>query len=169
MAIESKERTIGGLDFEVTQLPYFRAQRLLAKLVKLAGPVLLGLATTAGREDVSGADVLASALRELKEIAPLLSNFFDRLDAKELEQLTMEILDTTRVRYQGKLVALVPHMDAIVGGDIWTGLQVQAFALSVIFGNFSSARGAIEALGRSATASRSPESNTSTDLKAVPS
>jgi hypothetical protein len=95
------------------------------------------------------------------------------------ESLTKEILQTTRVWYAAKegepkqLVKLVGGgnkdrgvMDAVVGGDFWTGLAVQGFALSVFFGNFSSARGALGSLGQMPTPSSSPESGTSTDGKA---
>lgn len=146
MAIESREKVLGGISFEVTQLPYFAAQRLFTRLLKLAGPALLGLAQVAG---VAGgkASLAMLAQREVSELVPVLAAFFERLDPNEAEGLTREILRTTRARHNGTLVDLVGVMDAVIGGDFWTGLAVQAFALTVHFGNFNSARGALSALG----------------------
>ncbi len=53
-------------------------------------------------------------------------------------------------------------IDAVIGGDFVTGIAVQAFALSVHFGNFSGARGVLADLG---LAFPSKASNTSTDGK----
>jgi hypothetical protein len=163
MAIETKKKDIGGLHFEVEQLPYFAAQRLFFRLLKLSGPGLLGLLQIAGV--TSGASVI-SALgeKDVKDLAPLLSAFFEKLDPAEMEELTGKILETARVRQNGKLVPLLNFMDAIIGGDFWTGLAVQAFALSVHFGNFNSARSALDSLGLKVNkASPSEESSTSTD------
>jgi hypothetical protein len=38
--VEAKTRTIDGLEITISQLPYMRAARLLAKLGRLAGPAL---------------------------------------------------------------------------------------------------------------------------------
>lgn len=165
MAIETKEKEIDGLTFEVTQLGYFRAQRLLAKLLRLGGATLVGLAAAYGRGDEEGKSTVREILREATDLAPLLVYFFDRLDPDAVEALSKEILDTTRVKQGEKWVKLVPVMDMVIGSAIITGLKVQGFALSVIFGNFSDALGALGLLGPGAKASRSSESSTSTDSR----
>lgn len=165
MALESKSRTIGDLEYEVTQLPYFKAQRLFMRLLKLAGPALTGLFTMAGAGGGSGAAVVAAlASLEAKQLADLLSGFFEKLDPDEAEAITREILATATVRHKGRVVQLLPVMESpeIIGGDFWAGMMVQAFALSVHFGNFSSARGALDGLGLKAKAPPLSESSTST-------
>jgi len=170
MALERKVTEIGDLSFAVESFPYFRAQRLLTRLLKLAGPALAALATLAGNSPRAAA---ASMLdMNIDKLAPLLGDFFSRLDPDAAEALTLEILATATVkRADGGEVRWVPLIgdrggkgiiDAIIP-DIWTGLQLQAFALSVHFGGFSGARGALAALGLKA--SPSSESNTSTDGK----
>lgn len=161
MALQAKTKQIGDLKFEVTPLPYFRAQRLFFRLLKLAGPGLLGLLQLAGA--TSGRAVLdALGEKDVKDIAPVLGEFFGRLDPDEMETLTNEILSTARVFQKGKIIELLPFMDAILGDDFWTGLSVQAFALTVHFGNFSRARGALDALGLVTKEPPSEESTTST-------
>lgn len=177
--IQTVEYETAGHRFEITQLPYFRAQRLFFRLLKLAGPGLVGLATAAGASGAGGAAVVgALASLDEEKLSALLGDLFAKLEPEEMERLTLEILATTRVYYapnnvgDPKLVDLVGQgggrgaMDIIIGGDFWAGLMLQAKALSVHFGNFNSARGAIEALGLRAKASASPASTTSTDGKA---
>lgn len=161
MGLEAKEKEIGGLTFEVTQLPYFAAQRLFVRLIKLLGPGLLGLAQIAGSGGGKAA-VVALGNADVGQLVPMLSSLFEKLDPSDMEDLTRKILETTRVRYQDKWVMLVKAMDTIIGGDFWTGMAVQAFALSVHFGNFSGARGVLDALGLKAKASNSEGSSTST-------
>ncbi len=161
MAIESRKKEINGITFEVTQLPYFKAQRLFTRLLKLLGPGLMALAQAAGAAG-GRALVAAIASKDVSDFAPALSSLFDGLDPEDAERLTKQILDGARVVYNGKLVDLVENMDVVVGGDFWTGLAVQAWALSVHFGNFSSARGAANALGLKVKPSSSEASSTST-------
>ena len=162
MAIETKEKEIGGLRFSVEQLPYFRAQRLFVRLIKLAGPALTGLFTLAGATNGRAALAAVGDL-DTATLTPMLSEFFGALHPDEVETITREILASTKVYLRDKFVPLVDFMDLAIGGDFWTGLMVQAFALSVHFGNFSGARAALDGLGLKA--SRSQESATSTDSK----
>ena len=167
MAIETKEKEIGGLRFSVEQLPYFRAQRLFVRLLKIAGPALTGIMAMAGK---TSARAIARELadRDLTELTPHLASFFAALQPDDAEQITREILSTGKVydSARGAWLPLVGAMDSIVGGDFWAGISVQAFALSVHFGNFSSARAALDGLGLRAP-SGSPESSTSTDSRAA--
>jgi hypothetical protein len=162
MAIETKPKDFGDLHVEVTQLPYFAAQRLFVRVVKLLGPALLALVQATGK--TTGRQVLAAlGDRDVNDLVPVLNAVFEKLEPHDVEALTRQILETTRVHYNGKMVMLAPHMDAIIGGDFWLGLAIQAFALSVHFGNFSSARGAFGALGLKVPSSEtSPTSNGST-------
>lgn len=178
-SIKAQEREIGDLKFVVEPLPYFAAQHLFTKLCKLAGAQLVSLAVLVGALGGNAAAALrALAGFKVEELVPLLGSFFDKLDPEQVEALTKQILQTTRVWYQAtpegepQLVALVGGpgkgrgvMDAVIGGDFWTGLAVQGFALSVFFGNFSSARGVLGSLGQTQEPSTSPASTTSTGGK----
>lgn len=149
MALHTETKEIGGLEVTVTQLPYFKAQRLAVRLLRLAGAQLTALFVLLGASGSDARQALA-ALGGLKldELAGLLGGLFQALEPDDAESLTKQILATTQVRHGEKLVALVGGgandrgvADAVLP-DLWTGLAVQAFALSVVFGNFSSARGA---------------------------
>ncbi len=163
MAIEIKDTTIAGVTYHVSQLPYFRAQRLFMRLLKLAGPGVSGLLAMAG-----GPMQMARAMMnsDTETLTPILSSFFDRLDPGECEQVTREILAATTVDWEGKRVMLVDRIDLVIGGDFWSGMTLQGFALGVHFGNFTSAAAAFEAAAAKAKASRSSESTTSTDSTA---
>lgn len=151
MGIETKTKEIGSTTFEVTQLPYFRAQRLFTRLLKLAGPGLLGLAQLAGVNGKAAAGTLLNL--DVEKLTPVLAVFFERLEPTLMEDLTREILSGARAKVNGSMVDLLGHMDIIIGGDFWTGLAVQGWALSVHFGNFSGARAALAAAGPPATPS----------------
>jgi hypothetical protein len=160
MPLPTKTKEIGGLTFEVTGLAYLDAQDLLMQLLRLAGPGLVGLIQLASKEGGTAA-LSALANSDVADIIPILSKFFEKLEPAVVRDLTHQILETTRVRIKGKLVALNPVINLVIC-DLWTGLTLQAFALSVHIGNFSSARDALSALGlRTATGSDSPESTTS--------
>jgi hypothetical protein len=161
MALRTETKTIGERTFEVSQLPYFRAQRLLTRLLKVAGHGVTGLLAIIGAG--GGREALASvADMDTAQLGAAMAGFFDKLDPDEVDSISKEILATARVRYDGKLVALLDVIDVVMGGDFWGVMALQAFALSVHFGNFSSARDALAgALGQT-TASRSSASTTST-------
>lgn len=174
MGIETKTKTIGDISFEVTQLQYFRAQRLFVRLVKLAGPALLGLAQLAGAGNGKAAMGALLGL-DVDRLVPVLAGLFEQLAPDVVENLTREILSGARGPYDGKTVILVNDgpaekwpLNLVLGGDFWTGMALQGWALSVHFGNFSGARAALEAAGLKLKASVSPESTTSTDGKAAP-
>jgi len=172
MGIETKRREIGSITFEVTQLQYFRAQRLLVRLVKLAGPALVSLAQLAGTGQPKAA-MGALLGMQVEQLAPALGTLFAELSPEVAEDLTREILRGARGMADGTLVTLVDDGDAarwklnaIIGGNFWAGLALQAWALQVHFGNFSGARVAFQAAGLKASPSEA--STTSTGGPAAP-
>jgi hypothetical protein len=165
--LQRRTKEIGEYSFEVNQLPYRAAQRLAVQLLAMLGAPLLSVIQLAGAG--AGAAALAAlANTEVDKLVPILSNAFGALDPDKAEALSAAILEGTRVQYKSKWVPLWDYIDAVLGGDFYVGLAVQAFALSVHFGNFSSARGAFEALGLKRKASNSEASTTSTDGKDAP-
>lgn len=168
MGIETKEKEIGGLRFSVEQFAVFRSQRLLMKLLKLAGGPLLSFAVAAGITDARTALGVFGNLK-IEELGGMLEGLFSKLDPETMEELTKEILASTSVFHADKFILLANGgpkgrgvADAVIGGDIMTFLLVQAFALSVHFGNFSGARDALAGLGLKIP-SPSQGSSTSTD------
>lgn len=161
MARETKQIEIAGATYHVTQLPYFRAQRLFFRLLRVAGPMLTALVQLVGAGD---AKAVASLLAlDADKIAGALADVFGRVSPEEMESLTRDILATTQVDQGDKRLDVLNVLDLVIGGEFWAGLLLQAFALKVHFGNFNSARDAFSALGL--TASPSAALNTSTDGK----
>ncbi len=153
---------IAGKSFEASPLPYFRAQRLLVRMLKMGGPLLVDVLQAGGGGN--GVAALAQLMRvEASGLAGALAGFFAQLSPEEAETITREILATCQVNVNGKSGAVVPVLDAIFAGDFWAGLVLQGWALTVHFGNFSTARSALEGLGLKIGASK--ESSTSTDGK----
>ncbi len=146
MGVQTSNRTFGkgesALYIEADEMTYWPAQRLAMRLLKLAGPGVIGL--------VAAGD---SSVMEL-------FGFFEKLSPEDAETISREILSTSRARYNGKIVPLVEFMDVIVGGDFWLGIMIQAFALSVIFGNFTNAPAALVAIVAKAKQAASAASTT---------
>jgi len=153
MALKTEPFEINGVTIEITQLGYFRSQRLLTRLLKLAGPALLSIATVAA--DSGGKAALAAlAETDVKDLVPVLAGLFDRMEPETVEAITKELLSTATVRGEKRL-PLLDVIDAVLGGDFWGVVALQVFAIKVHFGNFSSARAAFGQLGLTAAASPS--------------
>lgn len=158
MALKTEPFEINGVTVEITQLGYFRSQRLLTRLLRLAGPALLSIATVAAESGGKAAlKTLADA--DVQDLMPALAGLFERMEPETVEAITKELLSTAVVRGE-KPVALLGVIDAVLGGDFWGVVALQAFAIKVHFGNFSSARAAFGQLGLTVEASPSSESTT---------
>lgn len=115
----------GTLDVKTTQLPAMRAFRLLNRLAKLVGGSLGALRGVGFKADV-------------KHLAPILAELFDRLDPEETDALALQILGGTLVVANGKAVSLhnADAIDGVFGGRLMTMLKVLAFALEVNYKDF---------------------------------
>lgn len=115
----------GTMEVKTTQLPAIRAFRLMNRLAKLVGGSLVGLRGVGFKADV-------------KHLAPVLAELFDRLDPDEAEQLVLQILNATLVVSNGKAISLHNNdaIDGVFGGRLMTMLKVMAFALEVNYKDF---------------------------------
>lgn len=127
MAVEKKSRTIDGLEITITQLPYMRAARLLARLGRLAAPAIARVEK-----------VLAGGLGDINVGAMLdaVSALLLVLSEEDIQELH-EILLKDSAEYKGK--PLWGQMDFLLAGQVATGMKILAFALEVNYGDFFAA------------------------------
>src|SRR4051812_2624866 len=120
--IQSKERTIDGAAYQVTQFPARRALALQTRLLKLLGP---SLATALGgiEDGRIDASVLSLALRQLGE----------KLDESATVDLVLQLLACTRK--DGKEIT-EGVFDLEFAGQLDSLYKVLSFVLEVNFGGF---------------------------------
>lgn len=125
--IETKEKSIDGSTYSVTQLPARRAIRLKARLIKLFGPVLAQVfiaATEKGDEAQKKADLVRA-----------IEILGDHIDENSFESLVVDLLNG--VRKNG--MELTPQtIDMEFAGDMAGLYQVMFFVIEVNFSNFFS-------------------------------
>ena len=119
--IESKEKSINGDTYLVTQLPARRALKLQAKLIRMFGPVLAQCFLTENNKNndiVKGLEILAN-----------------HIDENAFESLIVELLQG--VRKNG--MELTPAtIDMEFAGDMAGIYQVVWFVIEVNYANFFS-------------------------------
>jgi hypothetical protein len=140
--IQSREKTIDGAAYMVTQFPARRALALQTRLLKLLGP---SLATALGgiHDGVIEAPVLSLALQQLG----------DKLDESAAVDLVMQLLASTRKDGQEITDGV---FDLEFAGQMDTLYKVLGFVLEVNFGGFLARSGIGELLGRKAPMTESP-------------
>ena len=117
--IETREKSIEGSTYQVTQLPARRAIRLKAKLIKLFGPAFaqMYIANSANGPDIAKAiEILSSSI-----------------DENTFEALIVEVLNGVR---KNGVELTPPVIDLEFAGYMATLYQVVWFVLEVNFSNF---------------------------------
>lgn len=125
--IQTKEKTINGATYSVTQLPARRAIKLKAKLLKLFGPVLaqVFIFATDSKTDSLANENLIKGFEVLSA----------HIDENSFESLVTELL--TGVRKDG--LELTPAIiDLEFAGDMASLYLVLWFILEVNYSNFFS-------------------------------
>lgn len=132
----TQSTTIGGREYQVTQLPAKRGLRLFNRLCRILAP-------SAARALGSSGDVsLGAILRaDMGSLAQALSLLFDKLTEQEQEQIFKELLETARFREEagGKSMPLWEQFDVAFQGRLDEAYRVLGFSLSVNFGSFRTA------------------------------
>lgn len=142
MTIERKEIQIGERRFAVTQLPAMRSLKMATRLGRLFGPTLAQLATASPNP---------AALSELNvsALSPAIATFFDKLDEKEIESLTRDLLASAQIEDGGKWVELFgasPTFDHYMSGAPLDAFKLLYFAVEANYHDFFGAfRGAFAA------------------------
>ena len=126
MSLESKTTDIGGVTYQVTQLPAMRGFKLLNRLGRTFGPTVADL--------LGGATSLADL--NVAFLAPSIRELFDRLTEAELETLTKELLGQALVTLEGKTKPLMPVFDIHFAGRYDDILKLLWFAVEANYGSF---------------------------------
>lgn len=127
--LKTERETIDGIDFTTTQLPAMKAFKLLARLTKVAGPVMAALSSL---EDSM----------EIAELAPVLANALSALEADELSDLAVEVLKGTSaivsdMNGSRKLDLMVQeNIDLVFSGRLLTMMKVLIHAIKVNYHDF---------------------------------
>ena len=136
---ENKTKTIDGEDFTFYQLNPFKANRLLIKLVKIAGPALGSLANS---KDVKGVQGLMDSDFDAKA---LLDSLCDKLDEDQVDSIFKELLSQVHHSGEGSLEKEAA-CDVFFKGKINLMYKVVFAALEAQFGDFFGANGVFAGL-----------------------
>lgn len=127
MSLHVKSKEIGGVVYEVQQLPARRALRLVARLGKVLG-VLIGSVSTGGR-----------GVGDL-DLGDALAGVFDRVTPDEQDAILGELFaSTTIVEPSGAKVPFWSVIDTRMQGKVFDVYKVAAFAMEVNFADFFAA------------------------------
>jgi hypothetical protein len=119
--IESKEKTINGVTYMVTQFPARRALKIQAKLIKLLAPLFFAKDDLLDKE-VNDPKVMRAA-----------SGLLDRLDEDYVVNLVMELLVSTR--REGKEIT-DGVFDTVYAGNFGELFDALVFVMEVNFKSF---------------------------------
>lgn len=151
MGIESKTVSIDGRSFIFVQLPAFRAQRLLIRLLRVGGPAL-GSAVSAGMAAARG----GLGAIDVGALAPVVASLFEKLTPEEYESLLRELLEG--VRMDGK--ELLPQFDIAMAGRPLLTFRLLAESITHNFRDFSDALAGFVSSGAAAGAASDSSSPT---------
>lgn len=125
MSLHVKSKEIGGVVYEVQQLPARRALRLVARLGKVVAP-LLGSVSKGG----------SKALLDL-DLGAALADVFEKVTPDEQDALLAELFaSTTIVEPSGAKAPFWSVIDTRMQGKVLDVYLVAAFALEVNFADF---------------------------------
>lgn len=129
--IETKEKTIDGSVYAVTQFPAMKALRMQAKLGKYLGPSLslLYVSEMNGNSD--------------EKIPMALKMLFEQLDENTFESLTLELLQCVR---ENGVELTKPIIDLKFAGKLNLLFKVLVWVLEVNYADFFQENGVIQDL-----------------------
>jgi hypothetical protein len=125
--LKTEKRVIDGLEITTTQLPALRSLGLFNKLGKVLAPALSSIPDTFSFEHT-----------EVASLAPAFVTIFGAMEAGEAQALACNILESTNVELDGKVISLTdPRMvDLVFSGRLPTMFKAIAFVLEVNFSDF---------------------------------
>ncbi len=135
--IETRTKEIGGITYQVTQLPAMKGFKLQRRLAAILGPP--------AAEVMGGAVSVSELLKfnlNLGVLAPALRDLFERLTESELETITRSLLETAQVTESGKTGPVMPVFDTHFAGRYNDLYELIGFALEVNYGDFLGGLGA---------------------------
>lgn len=160
MALETIEKTIDGVDYKFTQLPFSKARKLLTRLMKVLGPAIAAAVKSAPSLGQEGAEVALKG--ELQKFSGSLADaaviLCDRLEESLLEDTFDQLAkysERSVDKEHWKRVSEVMEME-FGGGNMPHAMKWLAAALQVNFGNFFDALPDLGAL-RAAVAAQTRE------------
>lgn len=134
MSLKTQSKEIGGDTFTVSQLPMFRALRLLNRIGRAVGPALGHVASAYDASKGDGAPV--DGVRVGEAVGRALSALFGSLSDDELEAITRAMLETAMIESNGKTTPLLKSIDLVMQGRILDLFKLLAFAFEVNYGDF---------------------------------
>jgi hypothetical protein len=114
LGIQSQQKELDGIEFEISQLPSTAAKRLFERLVRAVGP----------------------SLAQSDDAGKALATLFERLSQKDSEEIEHILLEKALVKVDDKWVPLKGVYELIFAGKITTIYKLLGFALEVNFGDF---------------------------------
>lgn len=123
--IQSTTKTFGDLAFTTSTFPARRAFKLLARLLKLAGPAIGGLKGVSLQTD-------------LEDVLPAIGAALSDLDADGVSALALELLSMTQVNMAGTSVdfAREEAVDLVFSGRLRTYVDVLLWVVRWNFQDF---------------------------------
>ncbi len=129
--LETKKATIDGHEFAINKLPFRRSRATFARLRVSLAPCLTHLAALGKLDNLLEMD--------LGVLAPVVSDFLSRMDARDEEAIADELFDGARIN--GK--PLADEAEMFFAGKLDTYYKVLWFAIKVNYGSFASALGGL--------------------------
>ena len=121
--LKSETRTIGGMEFIVTQMPGRESMRMFARLSKLLGPAIA--------EAVGSGNVEALLGKKVESLGSAITTLLDDLDVVEFESITEAFAAHTTVKGDGqsKHAPLKDMFDLVFAGKMgvlmsWLGMSI---------------------------------------------
>lgn len=160
MALKSETKTIDGITFEVTQLPYTRGHKVLLRLFRALAPAVaeaLGQAPELKERELGSLDI-----RDVKPaLAAAVGRLVQDLSEEDFDFVNDELASHSFVLQDGKKLKLQSEREFLFAGNYWLMFQWLAFAVKVNFLGFLNGESAIaEALARVGQAPKASPSRT---------
>jgi hypothetical protein len=149
MAVQTHKKTLGGLDFELTELPAFEGLDAFQRFLGIISPSLPALSKgfSAFRSKKPGEALSPEARAALIDaIAVALPEVLMRCRPGELSELSRIVLGPCLVQTKGpkkQLAKLLDIVDELLRGKLDVLLQLLVWGVQVQFRSFSSLLGSV--------------------------
>lgn len=138
MSIQTKEKTIDGVRYSVTQFPARRGLHMKVRLARLLAPSLGPLLSSLGKTDLRNAAKLLNAEIDPGMVGKAFGSLFQTADPDDFINLVMQLLADTRREGHEIDEALFDREFAANYGHLY---KVLAFVLDVNYSNLLKAGG----------------------------
>lgn len=139
--IETKTKTIAGVEYQTTQFPGRASFRIKAKLVKLLGPSILTALNGDRKPAPTGKKAAAAGVGglqiDLGAVARGIEMLAGAMDPDEMVAFVIELLSTTKMKKDNAWVDITPEIfDIEFAGKMHVVYQLLGFVVGVNYGSF---------------------------------